>query len=74
MTIDFVQEREDKTEIGCQRALDICYKRAWEQKEENAKRQCALEIEIKELKSQFKEMKEKILEDEEYYEMTIEDL
>ena len=67
-------EREDRTEAGCKRALDLCYKSAWEQKEENAKRQCALEIEIAELKSQFKEMKEKILEDEEYYEMTIEDL
>ena len=46
-------EREDRTEAGCKRALDLCYKSAWEQKEENAKRQCELEIEIAELKGQF---------------------
>jgi len=49
-----VLEREDKTETGCKRALDICYERAWELKENNAKKQCDLEIEIKELKSQCK--------------------
>ena len=72
--LDFVLEREDRTETGLQRALDIQTQRAWESKEINATRQCELEIEIRELKSQCKQMKEKMSEDEEIYEMTAEDL
>ena len=62
------------TETGLQRALDIQTQRAWESKEINATRQCELEIEIRELKGQCKQMKEKMSEDEEIYEMTAEDL
>ena len=43
LTIDFVMEREDKTEIGCKRALDFSYKRAWKQKEEDAIKKWELE-------------------------------
>ena len=61
--LEFVLEREEMTTNGYKRALDIQTRREWESKEVNAKKQCELEIELKDTKIELNEVKEELIEE-----------